>query len=84
MSCPSRACKFLMVPGLFLSLNILLNPVCFAGFLGLLCACVGGVGGRFLMSHHNLDVFLSLCACPGTQGLCLLWETILKFGNEYH
>lgn len=48
------------------------------------CVCVGGNGGRFLMSHHNLDVFLSLCACPGTQGLCLLWETILKFGNEYH
>ena len=42
------------------------------------CVCVEGEGGRFLMSHHNLDVFVSLCACPGTQGLCLLWETYSK------
>ena len=45
------------------------------------CVCVGGgrgAGGRFLMSHHNLDVFVSLCACPGTQGLCLLWKTYSK------
>ena len=65
MSCPSRACKFLMVPGLFLSLNILLNPVCFAGFLGLLCACVAGVGGGGYVCRLIVSCSLQprVCVC---------------------
>lgn len=62
MSCPSRACKFLMVPGLFLSLNILLNPVGFAGFLGLLCVCGGG-GGYVCRLIVSYSLQPRVCVC---------------------